>query len=117
MKPMHCFTKSVNLIIAASIIAMSLNIPAANATMVGSDAAIDHATVQQEPSLAQDSVNREAVKAKLLTLGVDPIQVQARVDALSVTEAQKLAQNLDQLPAGGGTVTILLVILLLLILL
>jgi hypothetical protein len=43
--------------------------------------------------------------------------VQARVDALSVTEAQKLAQNLDQLPAGGGTVTILLVILLLLILL
>jgi hypothetical protein len=103
MKPMHCFTKSVNLIIAASILAMSLNIPAANATMVGSDAAIDHATVQQEPSLAQDSV--------------DPIQVQARVDALSVTEAQKLAQNLDQLPAGGGTVTILLVILLLLILL
>ena len=57
--------------------------------------------------------NREAVKAKLLSLGVDSIQVQARVDALTQSEAQNLAHQLDQLPAAGtDAITIFLVILL-----
>lgn len=55
------------------------------------------------------------MKAKLLSLGVDPLQVQARVDALTDAEALTISQHLDQLPAGGEAVTILLVLLLLLI--
>ncbi len=118
MKILHCFAKPVSYAVTASLLTTSLHLPLANAAMVGTEAAINGIPAQQEAALMQDTLNREAVKAKLLSLGVDSIQVQARVDALTQSEAQKLAHQLDQLPAAGtDAITILLVILLLLFLL
>jgi hypothetical protein len=47
--------------------------------------------------------------------GVDPAQVQARLESLTDEEVQTLAANMDQLPAGGdglGLLVFLFIVLL-----
>jgi len=46
-------------------------------------------------------LDRQEVRAKLESLGVDPNAAKARVDALTDREANDLAARIDQLPAGG----------------
>ncbi len=116
MNTFRCITKPVSYAVAASMLVMSLHLPVANAAMVGTEAVVYSAQAQQERGRLHDALNREDVKAKLASLGVDQAQVQARVDALTDDEAQALAQRLDQMPAGGeaivGTLVFIFVVLL-----
>lgn len=61
---------------------------------------------------------REDVRRKLVQMGIDPVQAQERVAALTPAEAAQLQQQLDSLPAGGdglfaliGVVFVVLLIL------
>jgi hypothetical protein len=47
---------------------------------------------------------RSEVRAALAARGVTPSEVEARVAALSDSEAQLLAAELDRLPAGGSDI-------------
>lgn len=85
--------------------------------MIGTETVVQDNLTLQERNLIQDTLNREEVKAKLLSLGVNPAQVQARVDALTAAEIRTISQKIDQLPAGGGVIGLLLVILLLVLVL
>jgi len=49
---------------------------------------------------------RADVRRELLADGVDPGQVQARVDALTDAEAADYAARIDSLPAGGDVIGI-----------
>ena len=104
MNTFRFITKPVSYAVATSMLVMSLHLPVANAAMVGTEAVVYSAQAQQERGRLHDALNREDVKAKLASLGVDQAQVQARVDALTDDEAQALAQQLDQMPAGSGIV-------------
>ena len=46
-------------------------------------------------------LERSDVRARLQAYGVDPVQAQERVAALSDEEAARLAAQIDELPAGG----------------
>ena len=109
------FTKFVRYVVTAAMLAMGLHLTVVNAAMVGTEDAINSTLTQQESNSIQDTLNREEVKAKLFSLGVDPVQVQARVDALTESETQMLSQNLDQMPAGGDVGLLLVILLLILI--
>jgi hypothetical protein len=115
MNVLQCFTRPLSISIAAVMLALSLHLPVASATMIGTEAVVQGSQIRQESGLTQDALNREAVRAKLLSLDVDPLQVQARVDALTDAEVLTISQHLDQLPAGGEAVAILLVLILLLL--
>ncbi len=115
MNTFRCVTKPVSYAVAASMLVMSLHLPVANAAMVGTEAVVHSTQAQQERGRLHDALNREDVKAKLASLGVDQAQVQARVDALTDDEAQALAQRLDQTPAGGNIVGTLVFIFLVLL--
>jgi hypothetical protein len=113
MKTLQRFANPLSSTLAAGMLAMSLPIPAAHAALIDTEATINTAPAQQEPNRLRDALNREAVKAKLLALGVDPAQIPARVDALTEVEAHALAKHADEMPAAGAsTVTWLLKILL-----
>ena len=114
MKTLSRFAKPVSYAMAAGMLAMSLHLPAARADMIDTEAVVNTAQAQQKRSRLHAARNREEVKTKLLSLGVDPAQVQARVDALTENEAQALAMHIDEMPAAAGadTVTWLLIILL-----
>ncbi len=60
---------------------------------------------------------REDVRKQLLTFGVDASQVDARLAGLSDAELQRLAGEMDSLPAGGDVLAVIgLVFIILLIL-
>jgi hypothetical protein len=48
-------------------------------------------------------LDRADVQARMQSMGVDPAQARARVDALTDDEAQQLAGHIDQLPAGADS--------------
>jgi len=71
---------------------------------------------QQQRAQIHDMLNREEVKTQLLARGVDPSEVDARVDGLTDEEVSTLAAKLDQLPAGGDALGVALVVFLVLLL-
>ena len=54
---------------------------------------------------------REDAQAILKAQGIDPLEAMARVDSLTDAEAQRIADQIEELPAGGGFfVTFLIVV-------
>jgi len=89
----------------------------AHAQIVDTEAIVNNSNTQQERDRIKNSLNRESVKIKLLELGVNPAELQGRINSLTDAETLTLAQNIDSLPAGGaGTVTWILIILLIVLL-
>ncbi len=115
MNTFRRMTKPVAYAVTAGMLALSLQLPAANAAMVGTEAVVHAAQAQQERARIHETLNRDDVKAKLTALGVEPAQVQARVDALTDEEAQRLAKQIDEMPAGGDIVGALVLIFVILL--
>ncbi len=110
--------KLVSLAVILSLSSFSLYVPVAQATLVGT------ATVLSSPATSHNGerlrvlsqLHRQDVQAQLKARGVDPAQVQTRVNSLSDSEVHTLATQLDQLPAGAGGLEIVLLVFLILIL-
>ncbi len=115
MKLLRRLTKPVSHLVVLGLLALSLHLPAAHAGMIGTEAVVNAAQVQQDRERLHSALSRDDVQAQLLARGVDPAQVQARVDSLTDEEMQTLATNMDQLPAGGGVVGALVLIFLVLL--
>jgi len=90
-------------------------VPVAQAAMIGTGQIMDHSQAQQDRTHVKTLLNRADLAVQLKNAGVDPAQLQARVDALTDEEVALLADQLDQLPAGSGILgTALLIFLVLL---
>lgn len=109
------FAKPVSVAVATGMLALSLHLPAARAAMVGTEAVVQASQALAERDRLRDALNRTEVKQRLVSLGVDPAQVQARVDALTDDEANRLAKQMDEMPAGGDAIGWLVFIFVLLI--
>ena len=103
MDRLRRLTKPVSQLVAFGLLALSLPLPAAHTGMIGTEAVVNAAQVQQDRERLRSTLNRDDVKAQLLARGVDPSQVQARVDSLTDQEVLALNGKIDQLPAGGDS--------------
>ncbi len=115
MDKLRRLTKPVSHLVVVGLLALSLHIPAAQASMIGTEAVIDSAQVQQDRARLHEALNRDDVKAELIARGVNPAQVQARVDSLTDQEVQTLAAKMDQMPAGGDALGLLVFVFLVLL--
>jgi hypothetical protein len=115
MKLLRRLTKPVSHLVVLGLLTLSLHLPAAHAGMVGTEAVVNAAQAQQDRERLHSALSRDDVQAQLLARGVDPAQVQARVDSLTDEEMQTLATHMDQLPAGGSVVGALVLIFLVLL--
>lgn len=77
--------------------------PAVQANVIGTDASVQSAQNAQVKDRLHQLLARDDIRQALVDRGIDPAEAQARVDALTPAEAQRLAGRLDQLPAGGST--------------
>jgi hypothetical protein len=96
-------TKPVSHLVVLCLLTLSLHLPAAHAGMIGTETVVNAAQAQQYRERLHNAFNRDDVQTQLLARGVDPAQVQARVDSLTDEEIQTLATDMDQLPAGGDS--------------
>ena len=115
MEKLRRLTKSVSHLVAFGILALSLHLPAAHAGMIGTEAMVNAAQVQQDRERLRNTLNRDDVQAQLIARGVDPAQVQARVDSLTDQEVLALNGKIDQLPAGGDGLELLVFIFIVLL--
>jgi hypothetical protein len=115
MKIFRRFARPVGAVLVAAVATLSLHIPAADAAMIGTDQVLSPLQAQQARDRLHETLARQDVSDQLRTLGVDPVQVQTRVDALTDAEAQQLAAHLDTMPAGGGVGGVILFLFVLLL--
>ena len=115
MEKLRRLAKPVSHLVVLGLLALSLHFPAAQARMISTEAVVNAAQVQQNRERLRNAINRDDVKAELLARGVDPAQVQARVDSLTDQELQSLSGKIDQLPAGGDALDLLVLIFIVLL--
>lgn len=87
---------------AASTDLVSTNLVSTNLVSTQSVLAGDRAGTDRER--INEILARADVQEELLKQGVDLDDVEARVAALSDAEAQQMAEQLEQLPAGAGVI-------------
>ncbi|MBI3778965.1 MAG: PA2779 family protein [Gammaproteobacteria bacterium] len=115
MQKLRRLAKPVSHLVAFGLLALSLHLPAAHAGMVGTETVINAAQVQQDRERLHQVLNRDEVKSQLIARGVDPSQVQARIDSLTDQEVQSLSGKIDKLPAGGDALDLLVFIFIVLL--
>ncbi|NIW00401.1 PA2779 family protein, partial [Candidatus Saccharibacteria bacterium] len=73
------------------------------AAMVETEATLDITIKGQEARNAIKTIlAREDAQAVLRAQGIDPLEAMARVDSLTDAEAQRIVDEIEELPAGGG---------------
>jgi hypothetical protein len=89
----------------------------ARAEVIGTERMLD--VLERRATLDEiDAVlARAEIQSELQRLGVDPAETSARVAALSDAELLELADNLENLPAGGSVVGIVGVVFIVLLVL
>ena len=90
----------------------------ASATVIGTEAYINHADRASQITQIRAALSRQDVRDQLVRMGVDPAAASERVASLSDEELARVSGKLDALPAGGdgllaviGIVFIVLLIL------
>lgn len=85
------------------------------AAIVATDSVAASAAASAERAKIAQALARDDVRAELQARGVNPSDVQARVDALSDDEAAQLAQKIDTLPAGGDVLGLIVFVFIVLL--
>lgn len=106
-------------VVALVVLSMSaLGLPGmALAAPIGTDALVQLDQRGALLSRIQTQLTRDDLRAQFLSRGVSPAEVDARIAALSTEELQMLAQQLDELPAGGSVLAVVGVVFVVLLIL
>ncbi len=115
MFTMRQIVRPVALIVTTAVLSMSLYIPAVQASMVTTDQVMGVAEATAARTLLEMTIMRVDVQQALLAQGVNPQDIQARVAALSDSEAAQMASQLDELPAGGDGLGLIVMVFLILV--
>ena len=102
LKIFYRLFKTVAFLLAFHMLMMSGPYQAAMAAMMGTDAILDSDRSRQTRDRLYHLMAREDIRATLISRGIDPQEAKARIDSLSDAEVDRIADIVDQLPAGSG---------------
>ncbi|WP_252109273.1 MULTISPECIES: PA2779 family protein [unclassified Halomonas] len=99
-------TLSALLILALVVTSLPVmaSVDASDRALISTQSVLASDEAGAERQRISDVLARADVQQALVSQGVDPVEVQARVAALSDSEAKEMAQRLDELPAGASGV-------------
>ncbi|MBW2171904.1 MAG: PA2779 family protein [Deltaproteobacteria bacterium] len=82
------------------------------AGMIGTETVLEAARGDEARDCVRSFLARGDVQTVLMAQGIDPLEAKARVDSLSDAEVVRLAEQIEQLPAGanGGVDVVTIVI-------
>jgi hypothetical protein len=110
------FLRTVTLVVTIAFGTTGLVAPA-QATIVGTQTYMAAAERAETVARVQAALDREAVQAQLVALGVDPADAKARIAALTESELQQLDGRLAELPAGAGLLEVVGIVFVVLLIL
>ncbi len=103
MKLIRQRSKSASVILITLMVLLTIPYQSVLAAMIETEATLDITEKGQE---ARDTIKgilaREDAQAVLRAQGIDPPEARARVDSLTDAEAVRIADQIDELPAGGS---------------
>lgn len=100
------FRRSCVALISLSLVSLGLQAPAA-AGIVGTADAVAAVQQQDHRGAVQGVLARADVREQMVTLGVDPAEVEARIAALTDAEVATLATRIEGAPAGGDALVVI----------
>ncbi len=111
MQMIRRYAKPVSYLLIFAMTMLSLPHHQARAAMVGTEAVIEAESGVSGESISSDRarikalLQREKARAQLEEYGVSADEAQTWVENLTDSEAAMVADKIDQLPAGGGTMS------------
>jgi len=90
---------------------------AANAALIGTLEAVESTTRAQDLASVNSALARDDVRRQFVALGVDPVQVDDRIAALTDSELRTLAGRMGEMPAGGDALAVIGIVFLVLLIL
>lgn len=91
--------------------------PVANAGIISTESYVQQVETDEQRTKIVDMLQREDVRERMVAMGVDPVDVEARLAGLSDAEVAQLATQMDELPAGAGVLEMLLAVVLIFVVL
>jgi hypothetical protein len=110
MKRFRQILKPIGFLLAIFMFMLSGPFQSAMAAMIETEAVVDLERAHNAREYLKTFLAREDVKNALVSQGIDPQEARIRIDSLTDEEARLVADQLDQLPAGGSFFTTLLIV-------
>jgi len=100
------------------ILTLLLSVPyqAAFAALVDTETMLDMSRGQEARETLKHFMALEDVRTTIISQGIDPLEADARLNSLSDAEVIQLADQIDQLPAGGDVLGLAIAVLVIVIL-
>lgn len=105
-------TRFMGFLLCALLAWTGLFSTAASAAMISTAEVIGEQRLSQDKAELKKALAQENIRERLLSLGVSPDDVNARIDALTASELATLHEQMDELPAGSGAVGLLALLVL-----
>ena len=104
--------------ILMTILMLLLSVPyqSAIAALVGTESMLDMSRSQAARETLKQFMAREDVRSAIIAQGIAPDEADARLDSLTDAEVIKLADQINQLPAGGDVLGLAIAVLVIVIL-
>ena len=110
MKRFRQILKPIGFLLAIFMFMLSGPYQSAIAAMIGTESVVDSERALNTREYIKTFLARDDVKSALVSQGIDPQEAQNRIDSLTEAEARFVADQLDQMPAGGGFFSTLLIV-------
>jgi uncharacterized membrane protein len=103
MKSIRKTLKPVSIGVVALMLVICMPVHSVLAAMIKTETVMDTSRGQEAREYLNQLLAREDVRDALISRGIDPLEAKARVDSLSDAEVIVLADQIEQLPAGGDS--------------
>ena len=101
------FCRALAMPLALVMLVVSLPVNVAQGALVSTDQVLAESQAESDRARVLAFLAREDVRQQIAGLGVDPDEAARRVQSLSDAEVARIANQMDQDPAGQGIVVIL----------
>jgi len=116
MHPIRKKAQPVAILMIILTLLLSVPYQAAFAALVETETMLDMSRGQEARETLKQFMARKDVRTTIVAQGVDPLEADARLNSLSDAEVIQLADQIDQLPAGGDVLGLLVTVLVVVIL-
>jgi len=104
--------KPMSIILAVIMFLISAPVQSVLAAMIDTETIMDSARGREAREYLHQLLSRREIQDAIVAQGIDPNEAWARISSLSDNEIIRIADQIDQLPAGGGLIEFLLIIIL-----
>jgi hypothetical protein len=116
MHPIRKKAQPVAILMITLTLLLSVPYQAAFAALVETDTLLDMSRGQEARETIKQFMARKDVRSAIVSQGVEPLEADARLNSLSDAEVIQLANQIEQLPAGGDVLGLLVTVLVVVIL-